>query len=122
MGKANRRKRKGQIESKTEVSIEDAVRLAVGLQQRFQLDDAEKIFRQVLNHKPDYPDALHFFGVLHHQRGKYDDAIRLISKALEIAPDYIDAHINLGNVYRAIDEFDEAEACCRRAIELAQHS
>lgn len=119
MGKASRGKREKQTAGSTEISIDEAVRLAVGLQQRFKLDDAATIYRRILQHLPDHPDALHFLGVLHHQRGRYDEAVRLISKALVHAPDYIDAHINLGNVYRGQDRFAEAEACYRRVIALA---
>jgi predicted TPR repeat methyltransferase len=119
MGKASRRRNTHQSAAGEKLSIHEAIGLAVGLQQRFRLDDAEKIYRRILRHQPDHADALHFLGVLNHQRGRDDEAVRLISAALVHAPDYVDAHINLGNVYREQDRLDEAEGCYRRVLELA---
>lgn len=104
------------------ISVDEAIRLAVGLQQCRELGDAEKIYQQILQHRPDHPDALHFLGVLNHQRGNHVEAARLISNALERVPDYADAHLNLGNVYKAQDQIEAAEACYRRVLELRPDS
>lgn len=101
------------------LSIDQAVRLAMNLQQQSKLDQAEGIYRDVLAAVPNHPDALHFLGVLHYQRGRVDDAIQSIACALGISPDYVDAHNNLGNIYKEQKRFTEAEACYRRTIELA---
>ncbi len=104
---------------KAELTVDQALDLAKGLQQRLALDEAETIYRRILAQIPKNPDALHFLGILQYQRGRPEEAIRLISKALSIAPEYTDAHNNLGNIHRDQDRLNEAEACYQQVIELA---
>jgi predicted TPR repeat methyltransferase len=101
------------------LSIDQAIRFAMALQKQSRLDPAEGIYREVLAAVPDHPDALHFLGVLHHQRGRTQDAIQSISAALLASPDYVDAHNNLGNIYMEQRRLESAERCYRRTIELA---
>lgn len=104
-------------ETPAELRVDEAIRLAVALQQQQALDDAEAIYRRILAAMPDHPDALHFFGVLQYHRGQTGEAVRLITAALRKAPHYVDAHINLGNIWREQDRLDEAETCYRRALQ-----
>jgi predicted TPR repeat methyltransferase len=106
-------------EKPTELTVDQAIALAQGFQQRLALDEAEAIYRRILTRIPEHPDALHFLGVLQYQRGCPEEATQLISETLRVAPDYADAHNNLGNIYREQDRLDEAEACYRRVIELS---
>jgi predicted TPR repeat methyltransferase len=100
------------------VSVAEAVDRAVQLQRAGHLDLAEALYRRTLEADPGNPDALHFLGVLSHQRGRSADAVALIRQALERAPEYPDALSNLGNVLRSQGELAEAEACYRRAIAI----
>jgi predicted TPR repeat methyltransferase len=106
------------LELPAELTVDQAIELAKGLQQRLALDQAESIYRRILAHVPEHPDALHFLGLLQHQRGRSEEAVRLISQALRTVPEYVDAHNNLGNIYREQERLDQAEACYRRVIEL----
>jgi predicted TPR repeat methyltransferase len=101
-----------------ELTVDQAIELAKGLQQRLALDEAEGIYRRILAHIPEQPDVLHFLGLLQHQRGRSEEAVPLIAQALQIAPEYVDAHNNLGNIHREQERLNEAEACYRRVIEL----
>ena len=105
-------------ETPTELSIDQAVKLAVGLQQRNAMKEAEIIYQRILALIPEHPDALHFLGVLKHQSGRSEEAIELLSKALQAAPEYVDARNNLGNIYREHHRLDDAETCYRRVIKL----
>ena len=53
-----------------DVTIPEAVCLAVGLHREGRLPEAEAIYRAVLEAVPDHPDALNFLGVLSHQQGR----------------------------------------------------
>lgn len=101
------------------VTIDQAIRFAMALQKQSKLDQAEGIYREVLAASPGHPDALHFLGVLCHQRGRTQDAIQSITEALAASPDYADAHNNLGNIYMEQRRLDAAERRYRRTIELA---
>ena len=100
------------------VSLEEAVGIAIQLQQNEQWVAAGDLYRQILYVAPDYADALHFYGVLLHQEGKSDKAVELIERSLELEPDRADWHSNLAIVLRDRLELDRAIAACRRAIAI----
>jgi predicted O-linked N-acetylglucosamine transferase (SPINDLY family) len=79
---------------------------------------AEQCYRNALEMSPDHPHALHFMGVIEHQKGHNDTAIALIKRALDSVPDFADAHSNLGAAYYAQGDLTNAEASFRRAVEL----
>ena len=79
---------------------------------------AADIYRRILEVAPDYPDALHYSGVLAHQEGRSEQAVALIERSLELEPDRADWHSNLGIVLRDRLKLDEAIVACRRAIAL----
>ncbi len=95
-----------------------ALRRAVALHRAGRLDEAEPLYRAILERDPANPDALHFLGLLTHQRGDAAAAIELIERATRQAPGYADAHNNLGNLLRIAGRFEDAERAYRRAIAL----
>ena len=100
------------------VSLEEAVSIAIQLQQNEQWKAAAEIYRSILEVSPNHPDALHFSGVLAHQEGRSEEAVALIQRSLELEPYRADWHSNLAFVLRDRLELDAAIAACRRAIEL----
>ncbi len=101
-----------------ELSVPEALALAIRLHQSGLLLEAERIYLSILEIWPDFPDALHFLGLLRHQQGDSGQAIALMGRAIEICPDYADAYNNLGNVYNSLDRFEEAVAAYGKALEL----
>jgi predicted TPR repeat methyltransferase len=98
--------------------LDEAVSLAVVLQQREQWEAAANIYRSVLEVAPDHADALHFSGVLAHQQERGEQAVALIERSLELEPDRADWHSNLGIVLQDRLKLDEAIGAYRRAIAL----
>ena len=90
---------------------------AMQAHQARDLDTAERLYGEVLELRAAQPDALHYLGVLMHQRDRSDEAVRLIQTALKITPKHPDAHNNLGNIHKECGRLAEAEACYRRALE-----
>jgi predicted TPR repeat methyltransferase len=107
----------GVVETR-EVTLEEAMAMAILFQKHGQLADAESLYREVLKAVPDHPDALHFSGVLAHQQGRSDEAIALIERSLAQAPDQPDCYSNLGIIFKARGRIDEAIAAYQRAIAL----
>jgi predicted TPR repeat methyltransferase len=101
-----------------DVTVGEAMRMALAFQQRGQLDDAEQVYRRVLEVAPDHPDVVHFYGVLLHQRGRSEEAVATIRRSLELEPDRAECYNNLGIILRAVDRYEEAAAAYARATEL----
>jgi predicted TPR repeat methyltransferase len=101
-----------------ELGLADAMALARELQKEDRLEAADELYRRILALAPDYPDALHYRGVVAFQLGRLTEAESLIRRAVELAPSYSDAHNNLGNVLQHQKRGEEAVPCYERAIEL----
>ena len=83
-----------------------------------QLDQAEAGYLAVLQLSPQQPDALHFLGVVHHQRKDYSKAVETIRQAIAINPNVASYHCNLGEALRCEGELEAAETSCRQALQL----
>jgi predicted TPR repeat methyltransferase len=103
------------------LSPEDALQLAIERHKVDQLDDAELIYKVLLERWPDHPDVLSYMGVLQHQRGNHERALGLLRHALEIVPNAPGVWNNLGNVLLRMNQSEEAESAFRRSIELADN-
>ena len=101
-----------------ELTVEEAVAIAISLQRDDRLAEAEAIYGHVLQVVPDHPDALHYAGVLAHQAGRSDEGMALIERSLALVPDRADWVSNLGIVLQERGLLDEAIAVYHRAIAL----
>jgi predicted TPR repeat methyltransferase len=100
------------------LTLDEAVSVAIALQQAQQWAAAADIYGTVLEVAPDHADALHFSGVLAHQQARTDEAVALIERSLELEPERADWHSNFGIVLRDGLRLDDAIAAYRRAIAL----
>jgi tetratricopeptide (TPR) repeat protein len=102
----------------TQLTVDQAMQLAVQNHQAGKLSDAEEIYRRVLTQQPNHSDALHLLGVICHQTAQPDAAIDLIRRAIAINPGIAQYHNNLGNALRDKGFSDEAIAAYRNAVRL----
>lgn len=102
----------------SELSFSEALAIAVRLQRTGYLDDAEALYKRILEAAPDQPDALHFLGVLLHQRDQSDAAVELIERSIALDPDQPDRYNNLGNVLVERGELAAATDAYQKAIAL----
>ncbi len=102
----------------TSLPLAEAVRRAVALHRAGALDDAEHLYRAILDAAPAQFDALHLLGVLQAQRGRNDDALALISRALAVKPHSVEAHANRANVLTRAGRHAEALAACDAALAI----
>jgi len=101
-----------------ELTLDEAIELAILLQQQDELVAAGELFRRVLEIAPSHPRALHYAGVLAHQQGRSDEAIALIEKSLSLDPGRADGYNNLGIAFRSAGRLKEAIDACERAIAI----
>ena len=91
-----------------ELTLEEAVSIAILLQKNEQLVEAQELYRRVLKMAPNHPQALHYSGVLAHQQGRNDEAVTLIEKSLELQPDQADCYNNLGIILQSSGKLERA--------------
>jgi predicted TPR repeat methyltransferase len=101
-----------------ELTVDEAIALAIQLQQQHHLVEAEQLYAQVLDVAPHHPDALHYTGLLAHQQGRTDEAINLIGQSLALSPNQADWHSNLGIVLQSNGRLEDAITEYERAIAI----
>jgi protein O-GlcNAc transferase len=83
-----------------------------------RLDEAEQLYRKILQSDPHHADTLHLLGVAALQRRKYDAAADLIAKAIAQNDKVPAFHVNLGNALREQGKLDEAANSYRTTLRL----
>jgi len=101
-----------------ELTLDEAIDVAILLQKHEQLAAAAEVYRRVIEAAPEHPRALHYAGVLAHQQGRTDEAIALLEKSLALAPEQADGYSNLGIVLQAAGRLELAVAAYQRAIAI----
>jgi tetratricopeptide (TPR) repeat protein len=96
----------------------DDLSAALEQHRRGYLDQAARLYIQVLSARPDHADAMHLLGVLAHQRGDHARAADWIGAAIARNPNAALYHANLAEVCRALGRLDQAIACGRTALRL----
>ncbi|MBI3839902.1 MAG: tetratricopeptide repeat protein [Planctomycetia bacterium] len=100
------------------ITLVEALDLAVGHHQAGRLNEAETIYRQVLQVQPRNTDALHLLGRIEHQRGRPEQAAALFAQAIAEDGSQPMFFNNLGEALRAQGKIDEAAAAYREAVRL----
>ena len=91
-----------------EVTLEQALQQAVASHKAGKLQNAERLYRAILQSRPLHPDANHNLGVLAMRSNRIEVALSLFKTALEANPkieqfwlSYIEALIKLGQLDNA---------------------
>jgi tetratricopeptide (TPR) repeat protein len=95
-----------------------ALALAAEHQQAGRLEEAEKIYRDILRANPKNVDALRLLGTLAFKAGRLHEAERLFRRAVSHAPDYAEARLDLGRVLKEQHRLEEAIHSFEKAAEL----
>jgi tetratricopeptide (TPR) repeat protein len=94
------------------------LRAAMALHRSGRLHGAAALYRDVLTSEPENAEALHWFGMLHHQTGDPARAVELIGRAASLTPDAYLYHGNLAEAYRAAGDHQRAVESCRAALRI----
>ncbi len=101
-----------------EVTVAQALQLAIRSYEAGQLKEAEQVCSQVLGADPDNPDAYHLLGAIAHRAGKSQLAIELFGRSIEAAPQNAEVHFNLGSVLKNLGNLEQAGEAFAEAVEL----
>jgi protein O-GlcNAc transferase len=99
-------------------TVPEALKLAISHHREGQLDQAEELYKLVLQAQPDEPDAMAMYGTLLSQRGFHDDGLNLIERAVKLKPGAADFHANHGLVLFNAGQIDAAVKAYHKSIEL----
>lgn len=94
------------------------LRRALTAHQQGQIDDAERLYQDILIQDPGHFDALHLAGVVRMQRGDLDGALNLINRAIAVDMNQAPALNNRGAVLSAMGRHEDAIGDFDRAIAL----
>jgi tetratricopeptide (TPR) repeat protein len=96
--------------------VVSSIEQALAFHRQDRLDEAEHIYRAVLDVNPAHFDALHLYGVLKHQQGQSVEALRLVAAALEADSRSAPALSNYGVILEALGRHEEALASFEQAL------
>lgn len=91
---------------------------AVELQQNGALNEAEQLYRQILETAPDNADVLNLLGLIAQTRGLHSEAIGYFYRAAASAPKHFPIFFNLGISLAAVGRPIEAIEAYKKALQL----
>ncbi len=91
---------------------------AIALHRVGKVQEAERLYEQIVAAEPGNAQAWHLLGLVAYQRGAVARAIELIERAIGLSPAEADIQANLGLVLHAAGRHTEAIAALGRALEL----
>ena len=91
---------------------------AFALHQAGKLDEAQALYRMILEQDGRNVQALSMLGLLHMQCGDWEGGIRLLKISLAVDPVQPDALSNLGYAQQSLEKYDDALVSYDKAIAL----
>jgi tetratricopeptide (TPR) repeat protein len=92
--------------------------IALQYQREGRFEDAEQVYRQVLEQQPDSIDGLNLLGALVYQQGRFQEAVSCFEQVLTLQPDNPDAYNSLGVALKGQGRAAEAVSYYRQALSL----
>ena len=102
----------------TEINIKHAFNLAIQYHQKNNLDEAKKIYLQILKINPNHVNAHNNLGAAYKQLGKIEKAKSCFEKVIQLNPNDVDGHNNLGLLLFELKEIQKAKSFFEKTIQL----
>jgi len=96
-------------------TVAEAIDAAIALHQQGRLNEAEVLYRRVLEADPSHTDALYLLSRVELQRGHYKKAETLVLQAIAIDPSAASYHNCLGDAWRGLGDSARALSAYREA-------
>jgi len=98
-------------------TVSDAINRAIQYHQNGNVQEAERIYTEILKVDPANINCLYLMGLINYQKGKLDNAVDYANKALSIRPAF-DIYKTLADIYIDKKEFDNALIALKKAVEF----
>jgi predicted TPR repeat methyltransferase len=99
-------------------SLQAELDRALALHREGRMDEAARLYRQLLKLEPGHFDVIQLLGTIEGQQGHFAQALELLNRAVALQPGSARAHNNLGNTLGSLKRHDEALACFEKALAL----
>src|SRR5262245_55500765 len=83
-----------------------------------RLEEAESIYREMIEAEPAHAEARFSLGMIAFRRGEMQRAIEEIGRALQLRPNWSEAVYRMGTAYHTMGRLQEAVDCYSRALDL----
>jgi len=82
-----------------------------------QLDNAEKVYQEILNMRPNYPFAVGALGDLYIEKKQYDRAESTLKAAMKIIPE-VGFYVSLAKLYKDQNRMEESNALVQEILPM----
>ncbi|MGD0585408.1 MAG: tetratricopeptide repeat protein [Oryzomonas sp.] len=100
------------------MDLETCYQLGVRLKERGDLVEAERCFREIVEHSPHLPDPHHSLGVVLQLQERPAEAIGHYRTAIALDPGFVKAHYNLSTALWRSGSYQEAISLVKRTLTL----
>lgn len=101
-----------------ELNIVEALNLAAKKHNEGKLQEAEIIYKKILETDPFNHNAIHLIGLIAYQFGRYDEAIKSINTAIKLKPNIAIYHGNLAMAYNKLGKEEESAKNFIKALNI----
>ena len=100
------------------MNINNLLEKGIFLHKKNSLDEAKKIYKEIIEIEKENFQAMHLLGVIFFQQKNYDQGIQFIEKSLQINNKNYSALNNLGNIFLELKKYPEAIEKYKKALNL----
>jgi predicted O-linked N-acetylglucosamine transferase (SPINDLY family) len=100
------------------LNINNLLEKGIFLHKKNSLDEAKKIYKEIIEIEKENFQAMHLLGVVFFQQKDYDQGIQFIEKSLQINNKNYSALNNLGNIFLELKKYPEAIEKYKKALAL----
>lgn len=100
-------------------NLEEMLRRADALRYDGHYEEAEKLYRQILERDPDNAAAHCGLGLVYcFHEGRFEESIEELRKAVELAPDNVTYRLHLAKTLTMLGMYEEAKGEFEKVLEL----
>ena len=100
------------------MNIEDTLKLAIKLHNSHDLEEAGRLYDEILTKDAEHPDANHLSGLISLSVGNINDANKKIKKAIKALPNEAIYYNSLGNILKIENKTEESARAYLLALEI----
>ena len=105
-----------------QISVQDAFAQGMAHYEQGRLQQAIRMFTQIVHAIPGFAPAHHMLGLIAFQAGQFDPAIQALTQAVKLQPENAHFLTNFTEILRSAGQLEQAREIGQRAVRLAPGS